>query len=81
MKGPPSLIVAGLIRNKVTLCICYAWPHRPPATQADYSITVLLFVMHGHTGPQPTQADYNTTILLFVIHGHTGPHPPRLTTA
>ena len=53
MKGPPSLIVAGLIRNKVTLRICYAWPHRPSATQADYSITVLLFVMHGHTGPQP----------------------------
>ena len=33
--------------------ICYAWPHRPSTTQADYSITALhLFVMHGHKGPQ-----------------------------
>ena len=33
--------------------ICYAWPHWPSATEADYSTTDLLFVMHGHTGPQP----------------------------
>ena len=33
--------------------ICYAWPQRPSATQANYDITALIFVMHGHKGPQP----------------------------
>ena len=28
--------------------ICYACPKRPSATQADYSITALLFFVHGH---------------------------------
>ena len=32
--------------------ICYGWPQRPSATQTNYSIMALLFVMHGHKGPQ-----------------------------
>ena len=31
--------------------ICYAWPQRSPATEADYSILALLFFIHGHKGP------------------------------
>ena len=32
--------------------ICYAWPREPSVTQADYSITALLYIMHGHKGHQ-----------------------------
>ena len=44
-----ALSYTGWLQHNGTF-ICYAWPQRPSATQADYSITALLFVMHGHTG-------------------------------
>ena len=61
--------------------ICYAWPQRPSATQADYSTMALSFVMHGHKRPSATQANYSIMVLLFVMHGHNGPQPHRLITA
>ena len=33
--------------------ICYAWPRGHSVTQADCSIAALLFVLHGHKGPNP----------------------------
>ena len=61
--------------------ICYAWPQRPSATQAHYSITAVFFCYAWPQRPSATQADYSMMTLLFVMHGHKGPQPHRLITA
>ena len=42
-----ALSHTGWLQHKGTF-ICYAWPLRPSATQADYSITALLLAVLGY---------------------------------
>ena len=50
----------------------YAWLPGPSATQADYRITALLYLMHGHNGPQSNSL-ITAQWHLIVMHGHKGP--------
>ena len=47
-----ALSNTGLLNSNATF-ICYALLQRPSVKQTYYSVTALLFVMHGHKGPQP----------------------------
>ena len=61
--------------------ICYPWPQRPSVKQSYYITMALLFVMHGHKGPQPHRLITAQGQFYFFMHGHKGPQPHRLITA
>ena len=48
MHGPKGPQPHRLIIQHNGTFICYAWPQKPSATQADYSITALLLAMLGY---------------------------------